>query len=102
MKKRRSFFRRHIIAIMILVFVIAYASYSTLQKELIRQDLLDKEAEYLEEIEAKKDELKELERDIERIGTLEYIEEYAREELKMVAPEEYYFQIYYDDREEDE
>lgn len=101
MKKRRSFFRRHFIAISFLIAVLAFSAYSTFQKEIMRQDLLDKEAQYLEEIEAKKAELKELERDIERIGTLEYIEEYAREELKMVAPEEYYFQIYYDEEDDE-
>lgn len=99
MKKKRSFFKRHFFAIIILVIVATYSGVSTLNKELTRQELLIKKASYLAQIEQLRDELAEMERDLARVETPEYIEEYAREVMKMIGPDEFFFQIHYQEKE---
>jgi len=70
------------------------------QKEMKYQKLLEEEENYLVELRRLEKDLQKVERDLERVGTLEFVEEYAREKLKMIGPHELYFQIYFDDEEE--
>ena len=95
MKKRRSFLRRHSISVGILVIVAIFSVASTLSKQDLYNDLQQQGDTYLTQIDELERTLKQYEEDLERVETLEFIEEYAREKLKMVSPDEIYFQIHY-------
>lgn len=99
MKKRRSFFRRHSIAIGILVIVAIFSVTTTLMKQEKYDELKQSGEEYLAEIEALEIKLKRVQNDLEEIDSLDFVEKYARETLKMVSPDEVYFQIHYTDEE---
>ena len=95
MKKRRSFLRRNSIAIGILVIVAIYSVTSTILKQDLYKELKIQGDEYMAEIEALERTLNQYQDQLDKIDTLEFVEEYARETLKMVSPDEIYFQIYY-------
>lgn len=99
MKKRRSFFRRNSIAIGILVIVAIFSVTQTLSKQEKYNQLRDQGEKYIAEIEELERQLKQHQEKLDRVDTLEFVEEYAREKLKMVSPDEVYFQIYYSDEE---
>ncbi|MBI9014011.1 MAG: cell division protein FtsL [Clostridiales bacterium] len=100
MKKRRSFLRRHSISIGILVIVAIFSVASTLNKQELYNELKQQGETYITEIDKLERELKQYQEDLERVETLEFVEEYAREKLKMVSPNEIYFQIHYASDEE--
>jgi cell division protein FtsB len=95
MKKRRSFLRKNSIAIGILVIVAIYSVTSTILKQDLYKELKIQGDEYMAEIEALERTLNQYQDQLDKIDTLEFVEEYARETLKMVSPDEIYFQIYY-------
>jgi len=95
MKKRRSFLRRHSISVGILVIVAIFSVASTLSKQDLYNGLQQQGDTYLTQIDELERTLKQYEEDLERVETLEFVEEYAREKLKMVSPDEIYFQIHY-------
>ena len=95
MKRRRSFLRRHSISIGILVIVAIFSVASTLSKQDLYNELQEQGDAYLNQIDELERTLKQYENDLERVETLEFVEEYAREKLKMVSPDEIYFQIHY-------
>lgn len=99
MKRRRSFFRRHSIAIGILIIVAIYSVTSTISKQDLYKQLTIQGDEYMAEIELLERNLKQYQDQLDKIDTLEFVEEYARETLKMVSPDEIYFQIYYSNEE---
>lgn len=95
MKKRRSFIGRHSISVGILVIVAIFSVASTLSKQVLYDGLQKQGDTYLIQIDVLERTLKQYEEDLERVETLEFVEEYAREKLKMVSPDEIYFQIHY-------
>lgn len=99
MKKRRGFLRRHSIAIGILIAVAIFSVTSTIMKQDLYVKLDKKGDEYMAEIESLERTLNQYQEELDRVETLEFVEEYARETLKMVSPDEIYFQIYYTDDE---
>ena len=99
MKKRRSFLRKNSIAIGILVIVAIYSVTSTILKQDLYKELKIQGDEYMAEIEALERTLNQYQDRLDKIDTLEFVEEYARETLKMVSPDEIYFQIYYSNEE---
>lgn len=99
MKKRRSFLRKNSIAIGILVIVAIYSVTSTILKQDLYKELKIQGDEYMAEIEALERTLNQYQDQLDKIDTLEFVEEYARETLKMVSPDEIYFQIYYSNEE---
>lgn len=100
MKKRRSFLGRHSISIGILVIVAIFSVASTLSKQELYNELKQQGDTYIAEIDELERELRQYQEDLERVETLEFVEEYAREKLKMVSPDEIYFQIHYTGDEE--
>lgn len=102
MKKKKSFFKRHIIAIVFLLLVAVYSAYSTYTKEQTLKSLQSISQERLETIRSLKDEVSQLESSLEQINTPEFIERYAREKFKMVHPHEVFFQMIYEENEDDE
>lgn len=102
MKKRRSFFRRHVIAITFIVLVAIYSATSTLMKEIDLQKLVSEGDLYVEKIRKLEDELNTERRKLEKIDTLKFIEEKARERYKMVKPDEIYFQMTFDEKEDED
>jgi cell division protein FtsB len=102
MKKRRSFFRRHIIAITFILLVGVYSLTSFVVKEMEYRSLKSDGQQYLERIKELEEDLRAEQRNLEKIDTLKFIEEEARETYKMVRPDEIYFQMTYDkDNKED-
>lgn len=99
MKKRRSYLRKNSIAIGILVIVAIYSVTSTILKQDLYKELKIQGDEYMAEIEALERTLNQYQDQLDKIDTLEFVEEYARETLKMVSPDEIYFQIYYSNEE---
>ena len=99
MKKRRSFVKRHSIAIGILIVVAIFSVRTTLQKQDLYDKLQDQGERYIAEIDQLEKTLKEYQNKLEKVDTLEFVEEYARETLKMVSPDEIYYQIQYTDDE---
>lgn len=96
MKRRKSFMRRHIIAISFLILVAAYSITSTLHKQNTLNDLELTSQETIAEIERLEMVLREHELELSKVDTLDYVERYARERFKMVKPDEIYFQMIYD------
>jgi len=99
MKKRRSFFKRHSIAIGILILVAIFSVSTTLRKQDIYDELVENGEAYIAEIESLERTLKRYQEELEAVETLEFVEQYARETLKMVSPDEIYYQIHYTDEE---
>lgn len=102
MKRRRNFFRRHFIAIMILVCVAAYAIFSTLQKQATYNNLVQSNLEYEAEIMKLKEELGDLNKELDSIGTRSFYENYAKEHLNLVKPNQVYYDIRFKDQEDDD
>lgn len=102
MKKRKSFFRRHIIAVTFIVLVGIYSAASTINKEIDLRKLVSEGQLHVERIRQLEDELKAENKELAKIDTLKFIEESAREKFKMVHPNEIYFQVTSDDDEEKE
>lgn len=96
MKRRRSFFKRHFIAIAVLVLVGVYSITNTLEKEMTLRQMMDESDAYLKEIQALETELDAYNRKLDEVDTLDYMEKNAREKLKMVRPDEIYFQVIYE------
>jgi|LGOV01.1.fsa_nt_gb cell division protein FtsB len=99
MKKRRSFVKRHTISIGILVIVAIFSVRTTLQKQDLYDKLVAQGDDYIAEIDELERTLKEYQNELEQVDTLEFVEQYARETLKMVSPDEIYYQIYFTDEE---
>ena len=99
MKKRRSFVKRHTISIGILVIVAIFSVRTTLQKQDLYDKLVAQGDDYIAEIDELEQTLKEYQNELEQVDTLEFVEKYARETLKMVSPDEIYYQIYFTDEE---
>lgn len=99
MKKRRSFVKRHTISIGILVVVAIFSVRTTLQKQDLYDKLVAQGDDYIAEIDELERTLKEYQNELEQVDTLEFVEQYARETLKMVSPDEIYYQIYFTDEE---
>lgn len=99
MKKRRSFVKRHTISIGILVIVAIFSVRTTLQKQDLYDKLVAQGDDYIAEIDELEQTLKEYQNELEQVDTLEFVEQYARETLKMVSPDEIYYQIYFTDEE---
>lgn len=99
MKKRRSFVKRHTISIGILVIVAIFSVRTTLQKQDLYDKLVSQGDDYIAEIDELEQTLKEYQNELEQVDTLEFVEQYARETLKMVSPDEIYYQIYFTDEE---
>lgn len=99
MKKRRSFLKRHSIAIGILVVVAVFSVSTTLRKQDIYDKLVEDGQAYIGEIERLERTLKTYQDELEAVETLEFVEQYARETLKMVSPDEIYYQIHYTEKE---
>lgn len=95
MKARKSFVRRNIIAISFLIIVALISFIKIISKEVLYYDLIETEKSYLEQIKNLEDTLEDEKKNLESIDTLEFIEKYARETLKMVKPDEIYFLINY-------
>ncbi len=99
MKKRRSFVKRHTISIGIFVIVAIFSVRTTLQKQDLYDKLVSQGDDYIAEIDDLEQTLKEYQNELEQVDTLEFVEQYARETLKMVSPDEIYYQIYFTDEE---
>ena len=100
MKKKKSFFKRHIIAIVFLLLVAFYSAYSTYNKEQTLNSLELISQERIENIRTLKEEIQQLESSLDQVNTPEFIERYAREKFKMIHPYEVYFQMIYDEDED--
>jgi cell division protein FtsB len=93
MKKRRSFFKRHIILISILILASVYSLVEVTRKEIKKSELEEQSLVYQSRIEDLEDQLTDLQAKESEHGTLEFVERYARERFKMVKPDEIYFQM---------
>lgn len=100
MKRKKSFFKRHMIAIVFLLIVAMYSAYSTYNKAQTLKSLELISQERIENIRTLKEEVRQLESSLEQVSTLEFVERYAREKFKMVHPDEVYFQMIYDEDDE--
>jgi len=100
MKKRQSFFKRHIIAISFLLLVSVYSLYSTYVKEQELKELKMTTEVRLEEIRQLKHDIQVLNNTLDRIDSPEYIEKYSREKFKMIYSDEIIFKILYEDKDE--
>ncbi len=87
-------FKFIIVSLFILVF--AFSLSSTINKRKMYNELKAKGDDYLEEIKSLELILQNYKNELEDINSLKYVEEYARETLKMVGPNEIYFQINYE------
>jgi cell division protein FtsB len=101
MRKRKSFFKRHIIGIVFLLLVALYSAFSTYSKQQTLNDLELISQEKIEKIRTLKEEVKVLESSLEQVNTPEFFERYAREKFKMIHPYELYFQMIYEDDEDE-
>lgn len=95
MKRRKSFVRRHIIAISFLVVIAIYSGVMTFQKQEKLNELRIKSEAALTEIERLERELDSKQYELNKIDNLDFVERIAREKLKMVRPNEVYFQMMY-------
>lgn len=95
MKRRKSFVRRHIIAISFLVAIAIYSGVMTFQKQEKLHELKMRSEAALIEIERLERELDSKRYELARIDNPDFVERIAREKLKMVRPNEVYFQMMY-------
>lgn len=96
MKKKKSFIKRHVIALSLLFLVGVYSVYSLYEKQKVLDNLEMISQERIEEIRELKHNIQRLESDLEQADTLDFVEKYAREKFKMVRPDEVYFQMIYE------
>ncbi|SRR6056297_3245972 len=83
-KKRGNFIKRNFIAIAILLVLGSYFSTVLIKQHRMYKELKAEEARVLLELAKKKQELAEIENEIEEAGTDAYVEQIAREELDLV------------------
>jgi cell division protein DivIC len=93
MKRRKSFVRRHIIAIFFLIIIAIYSVVSTVTKIDRLNELRNESEATIVAIEAKEMELKTKQYELSKVGDLDFVEKFAREKLKMVKPNEIFFQM---------
>ncbi|MCT4565955.1 MAG: septum formation initiator family protein [Maledivibacter sp.] len=87
-RKKGSFFRRNIIALLFFSVLLVYLSATIINQEM-KLRASQKEGEQLQEIVAKLEKkLSRIEKEIEESGNPEFVEKTAREKLKMVKPNE--------------
>lgn len=102
MKSKKSIIKKNSIAILILIVVAVISGVKTLSKEISYRELKVTEQEYLSEIRKLKEVKSDKEKDLNNVDTLEFVEKFAREKLKMVKPNEVYFIINYSEDDLDE
>jgi len=83
-KKKGNFIKRNFIAISIMLVLGSYFTMVILKQQRMMKDLKLEEAQVLNELSQKEQELAEIEKEIKDAGTEEYIEKVAREELDLV------------------
>jgi cell division protein FtsB len=93
MKRRKSFVKRHIIALTVLLIVAIYSVVTTFSKQQTLNDLRRESDQAVARIQALEITLKETQNDLEELDELDFIEKKAREQFKMVRPNEVYFQM---------
>lgn len=93
MKRRKSFFKRHFIALTILLLVAVYSVSMTMAKQQKLDELRLKSDLAVAKIQQLEMTLKDKEYELNKTDDLDYIEKFARENLKMVFPNEVYFQM---------
>lgn len=101
MKRKKSFLKRHIIAISFLILVGVYSMYSLHVKEQRLNELEMTSEQRIEEIRVLKHEILRLKGDLEEVNTSAFYERTAREIFKMVYPHEIYFQMISEDEEDE-
>lgn len=84
----KKFFNKNKIVIILALVVLLYFSYILIKQELKYNELMDDKIYYANEIDRLKEVIEELNKKIDEISTPEYIEQIARERLKMVKPDE--------------
>lgn len=95
MRSRKSFIKKNTIAVVILIIILIITGIKTISIELMYRDLQAEEKEYLREIKELEDTLNNKKKELSEVDTLDFVEKYARETLKMVKPNEVYFIINY-------
>lgn len=95
MKARKSFIRKNTIAVIILIITLVVTGIKTISVEMMYRELQAEEEEYLIKIKELEETLEEKKKDLSEVDSLDFVEKYARETLKMVKPNEVYFIINY-------
>lgn len=72
----------------VVLFLVVYISMIVMNQNKLKKELSLKEVEVLKDIEVLQEEIGELNREIEQRGTIQFLENTAREELGMVKPNE--------------
>ncbi|MBN2794442.1 MAG: septum formation initiator family protein [Clostridia bacterium] len=93
MKRRKSFLKRHFIALTILLLVGVYSVSVTFVKQQRLDELRVKSDLAVAKIQQLEMTLKDKEYELNKTADLDYVEKFARENLKMVYPNEVYFQM---------
>ncbi len=84
-----------LVSFLILSISVSIATY--MSKQYMYDQLKVEEEKYLKEISELKDKLNLYEKELKEATSREYIERYARENLKMVSPDEIYYDVKYPD-----
>ncbi len=95
MKKIKKDKLVRILFVCTLVLVVAFSIRTYMSKEEMYKELQKTEEKYLQQIQELEEQLSTYERELKESTSREYIEKYARENLKMVSPDEIYFDVDY-------
>lgn len=97
MRKRKSFLRRHIVAVTFFVLVAVYSVTATWTKQDKLNELRAKSEAAIEQIQQLEMELKDQEYQQDKMDDPDFVERFVREKLKMVRPNEVHFEMMYGD-----
>lgn len=101
-KKRKKFFKRNRISIIMTLIVVSYLSIVLINQQIKLHELKKEEAKTLSRIRELETIKGELEKKIEQGDDLDFIEKVAREKLKMVKPNEIIYIIQDENKEKEE
>ncbi len=88
--------------LIILMMGVGFSIANYMHKQDIYEELKKQEEKYLKEINDLENQLSIYERELQESTSREYIEKYAREILKMVSPDEVYYDVNYSKNKKEE